>query len=217
MKKLIIANWKNNPETLEEAKSLAKACDHEAVVICPPLVFLPFLSPLPLYAHLGTQDIDIPVSELKTLAVQYIILGHSQRRLNLGETDSMVNAKVSDAIKNDLTPILCLGANVDEQFANCTKGLDKQDLQKIVYVYEPLGAISTVKDSKPVVPEVANRVIEHIHELAGPNSTVLYGGTVNKDNAADYAKYQSINGALVGAASLDPENFLQVVKIFENL
>lgn len=212
MKKLIIANWKMNPETLEQAKILALAEDYESIVICPPADFLPQI--VLQKAALGAQDFDIPAPKLQELGVKYVILGHSQRREKFGETDAMVNTKVLEALRLGITPILCLGENVDAQFANCTKEVALNDLQNIIFVYEPLGAISTVRDSKPVPPNEANQMIEHIHQLAGENSQVFYGGTVNKDNAQEYAQYSTINGALVGAASLDPGNFIKIYDIF---
>jgi triosephosphate isomerase len=212
MTKLVVANWKTNPKTLEEAKVLVLAEDHENVVICPPVEFLREI--VLQKAKLGAQDFDIPAPELKQLGVKYVILGHSQRRLKFGETDAVINAKVVEALQLGLIPILCLGDKADEQFANCTKGLTPDALQKIIFTYEPLNAISTVENSKPISPDVANQMIEHIHQLAGENSRVLYGGTVNKDNAHEYAQYPKIDGALVGAASLNPENFLVVVSEF---
>ncbi|MEJ0021320.1 MAG: triose-phosphate isomerase [Candidatus Doudnabacteria bacterium] len=164
--------------------------------------------------------------------VKYVILGHSERRLSLGETDSVVNAKIIAALKHKITPIVCLGGEegavktemknlVTRQFAEVTKDLDKKQLEKIVYVYEPIWAISTMKRSEPATGEHASELIEHIFQLlehrigkAARNLRVLYGGTVNKNNVQEYAKYPIIDGALVGAASLDTENFWQVIKEF---
>ena len=183
-----------------------KHCD---VVICPPEIFLDKINLD--HSKLGAQDL-IPGAE--ALHVQYVIVGHSERRLNLGETDFMVNAKIKEAIKNNITPILCLAENVDAQFTADTKGLDENDLQKIVYVYEPIWTISTVPNSQPVPADEANKMIVHIHSLSGAESRVLYGGTVNRDNVHEYAKYPNIDGALVGAASLDPDNFWEVINAF---
>lgn len=250
MKKLIIANWKMNPQTLDEAIGLVKSLEHQMiaglehteVVVCPPFVYLPAVSEHVHELKLGAQNVswldegpltgEISDDQLKQYNVQYVILGHSERRLNLGETDSVVNAKVIEALKNKITPILCLGGEagaredemkplVTKQFVNCTKGLDEKDLVKVVYVYEPIWAISTMKNAEHATGEHANELISHIYNLLehriGKSTSkvlVLYGGSVNKDDVHEYAKYPQICGALVGAASLDADNFLQVVKEF---
>jgi triosephosphate isomerase len=194
MKKLIVANWKMNPQTLDEARKLVSSFEHQMrfvdqhteVVVCAPFVFL---APFSHFTHkvvLGAQNVswldkgaltgEISAQQLKEWKVEYVILGHSERRLYLGETDSAVNAKVIMALKHKLTPILCLGGeegvNVDvirtvvaKQLANCTRGLEKKDLQKIVYVYEPAWAISTMKNAQPETGEQANEMIQHIYEL----------------------------------------------------
>lgn len=250
MKKLVIANWKMNPQTVEGARKLVASwehrmravSDHTEVVVCAPFLFLPALSRYTHLVSLGAQNMswgekgaltgEISAAQLKEWGVRYAILGHSERRLYLGETDSIVNAKVLAALKNKITPIICLGAEtgaikseirnlVTKQFIRVTKGLDKKQLAKIVFVYEPAWAISTMKNSEPETGEHASELIEHIYDLlekrlgkAASKVRVLYGGTVNQTNVAEYAKHSQISGALVGAASLDAENFWEVVTEF---
>jgi len=251
MKKLIIANWKMNPQKLEEARRLVSSlsyrmhlmADHTEVVICAPFVFLPGLMHHAGHIKLGAQNLswaaagpftgEISAQQLKQFKVEFVILGHSERRLFLGETDSVVNAKISACLSNQLTPILCLGGEenavrdqmktlVTKQFNACTKDLEKKQLEKIIYVYEPVWAISTMHKSTPATGEHASELIEHIHTLlakrigegAARNVKILYGGTVNKNNVSEYAKFANVDGALVGAASLESENFWQVIKEF---
>lgn len=250
MKKLIVANWKMNPQTVDEARRLVASfehrmqavSDHTEVVICPPFVYLPALMHYTHGVQLGAQNVswaqsgaltgEISAGQLKQWNVNYVILGHSERRLYLGETDSIVNAKIAAAIKNKITPIVCLGGEegaiksemktlVTKQFIKVTKDLDKKQLEKIVYVYEPVWAISTMKKSEPATGEHAYELISHIYELlekrvgkAARNVRVLYGGTVNQDNVHEYAKFSLIDGALVGAASLDSDNFWHVISEF---
>ena len=250
MKKLIIANWKMNPQTIDEARRLVSSFEyrmhsvaaHTEVVVCAPFIYL---APLAHYIHeikLGVQNIswvehgamtgEISPGQVRQWNASYVILGHSERRLYLGETDSMVNAKIVTALKYKLTPIVCLGGEEDavkdemkslvtRQFGRVTKGLDKKQLEKIVYVYEPVWAISTMKKSQPATGEHAIELITHIYDLLekkigkmARNVRVLYGGTVNKDNVSEYAKYPQIDGALVGATSLDADNFWQIVSEF---
>lgn len=251
MKKLIIANWKMNPDDLATARVLVSSLEHRMhqvfdkteVVICPPFTLL---APLMHYSHmtsLGAQNMswaaggpftgEISAAQLKNFKVNYVILGHSERRLYLGETDSMVNAKLIAALNAKITPVICLGGEEDvvknemktlvtKQFVRVTKGLDKRHLEKIIFVYEPVWAISTMKNSKPATGEHAREVIMHIQDLLAQrvgivkakSMRVLYGGTVNKDNVHEFARFAEIDGALVGAASLDAENFWKVIDEF---
>ena len=250
MKKLIIANWKMNPESLEEARTLVSSIEHRMsavsnhteVVVCPPFLYI---APFMHHTHeirVGVQNLswlekgpltgEISAKQLKEWNVQYAILGHSERRLYLGETDSVVNLKILAALKHKITPIVCLGGDegakkedmktlVTKQFAACTKDLDKRQLEKIVFVYEPVWAISTMSKSEPATGEHANELIGHIYDLLehrlgkiARTVRVLYGGTVNKNNVSEYAKFPQIDGALVGAASLDAENFWHVINEF---
>ncbi len=251
MKKIIIANWKMNPQSVEEARRLVSSFEHRMssvsanteVVICAPFVYLPPLSHYTHHIGIGAQNVswvehgamtgEISAAQIKQWNVNYVILGHSERRLYLGETDSIVNAKIITALKYKLIPIVCLGADEEatrdnikniltKQFNALTKGLEKKQIEKMIYVYEPTWAISTMRKSHPETGEHALEMIEHIYsslekklsKAAAKNIRVLYGGTVNKDNVHDYARFPEIDGALVGAASLDSDNFWQIVSEF---
>ncbi len=250
MKKLIIANWKMNPQSVDEARRLVSSLEyrmhavsgHTEVVICPPFVYLPALTHYTHGIKLGAQNVswvehgamtgEISPAQVKQWNVHYVILGHSERRLYLGETDSVVNAKIISALKYKLTPVVCLGGEegatkdemkslVTRQFNKVTKDLEKKQLEKIVYVYEPVWAISTMRKSQPATGEHAIELVNHIYDLLekkigkmAHNVRVLYGGTVNKDNVTEYAKHPKIDGALVGAASLDSDNFWEIVSEF---
>ncbi len=251
MKKLIIANWKMNPESIQDARALVSSLEHRMhlvfqkteVVICPPFTFLPAIFHYHNLSHLGAQNMswaergpftgEISANQLKAWNVQYVILGHSERRIYLGETDSMVNAKIIAALNTKITPVVCLGGEegaiksemktlVTKQFVKVTKDLDKKHLEKIIFVYEPIWAISTMRNSKPATGEHARELILHIQSLLGrrigveraKNMRILYGGTVNKDNVHEFARYPEIDGVLVGAASLELENFWRVIDEF---
>lgn len=251
MKKLIIANWKMNPDTVEQARILVSTLEHRMhqvysktdVVICPPFTFLAPLSHYSHLSHIGAQNVswaasgaftgEISAAMIKNWRAEYVILGHSERRLYLGETDSMVNAKIIACLNAKLTPVVCLGGEegaikdemktlVTKQFVKVTKGLEKKHLEKIIFVYEPVWAISTMKNSKPATGSHALELVNHIRSLLGKrltreraaNMRVLYGGTVNPDNVHEFAKFPQIDGALVGAASLDPEKFWDIINEF---
>src|SRR3989344_9190783 len=145
MAKLIIANWKSNPQTFTEALKLAKASDSKNVVIAPPYIYLQTVSWVLKKAALCAQDAfwepdgpytgEITPSQLKNLKVKYVIIGHSERRRHLNETDEMISKKVKTAVKAGLRVILCIG----ESWSTRRKGLTaakrfvasqlKQDLQ----------------------------------------------------------------------------------------
>lgn len=250
MKKLIIANWKMNPQTEQEARELLSPLEHRMglsnnveVVVCPPFVFLPKLSQSVHKLKLGAQNMnfeekgadtgEISATELKSFGVEFVILGHSERRIYEHETDQEVNQKILMALKHKITPVVCLGGGKDvnkddmgkfvtKQFHAVTKRLDQKQLEKIIFVYEPAWAISTMEKSQPATGEHARELVLRIrtllaHQLGEKQAKhvrILYGGTVNQNNVAQFAKYPEIDGALVGAASLDPENFWEVIKEF---
>jgi triosephosphate isomerase (TIM) len=251
MKKLIVANWKMNPETLDAARQLLLALEHRMhlvqdkseVVVCPPYLFLPPFSHYSHLTRLGVQNInwaeggaytgEISAPQVRQWDVEYVILGHSERRIYCGETDSLVNLKIMTALKHKIHPIVCLGGEegatktgmkrlVSKQFAAATKGLEKDDIHRIIFAYEPIWAISTMKNSKPASGDHAAELINHVRGLIAKklgkdkavHAQVLYGGTVNKVNVHEFAKYPEISGALVGGASLDSENFWEIVKEF---
>jgi triosephosphate isomerase (TIM) len=240
-----------NPQTLADARALAVPLEHRLhkamqkvdVVLCPPFIFLPALSNYLDFTLLGAQNVswakegaftgEISAQQLKNWKVSYVILGHSERRLYLGETDSIVNAKLAAALIAKMTPVVCLGGEegaveqdmqslVTRQFNGITKDLDSKHLEKVIFVYEPIWAISTMSGSKPASGEHALGMITHIQDLLGKrlgvarskNMRILYGGTVNQNNVHEFSKFPQIDGALVGSASLDLENFWAVIEEF---
>jgi triosephosphate isomerase (TIM) len=134
------------------------------------------------------------------------------------------------ALKHHIHPIVCLGGEpgakktdmarlVTRQFIAAMRGLDKEEIKRIIFAYEPIWAISTMKNSQPATGEHAVELIQHIQDLLSKKigkecakvMKILYGGTVNKNNVHEFAEHPIIDGALVGGASLDLENFWHVV------
>jgi len=251
MKKLIIGNWKMNPKTIQTARQIFASIEHRMpavsahteVAIAAPFVFLPALSHYSHHVKLGAQNVswaeagaltgEISGPQLKAWGTEFVVLGHSERRIYLGETDSMVCEKVKACLHFGITPVVCLGGDekpkkddmrklVTKQFNAITKGVLRKDLHKIIYVYEPSWAISTMKNSQPATGEHAAELVQHIQDLLAKklgkemakNCYILYGGTVNKNNVHEFARYAFIDGVLVGAASLDPDNFFEIIKEF---
>lgn len=242
MHKLIVANWKMNPSTEVEAVKLAEATDLEGVVICPPFPFLSAVAGAIKNAELGAQDVfwqesagpytgEVSAAELKNLCVSYVIIGHSERRANLGETDEMVAKKIVSALRAGITPIICVGENLAEKQSGKKEDVlarevkvglaeaSKEGAGKQIYIaYEPVWAISTSQNGthEADTPEDTLGTIQFIKdELArlGYKFDVkfLYGGSVSSRNAKDFLSKEGIHGALVGGASLRPEEFADIV------
>ncbi len=215
MKPLIVANWKCNPTTLKGAKFLFNAVGkgiknfkNVEVIICPPFTFLRDIEYKTSNIKLGAQDCfwevkgaftgEISPVMLKNLGVEYVILGHSERRKYQGETDEMINKKLKAAISAGLKPILCV-ANLS-QLGKSSKDISEE----IIVAYEPVFAIGT---GKPCEPSMAKKMRDKID-----CSRVLYGGSVNSQNAGNYIKEAGFKGLLIGGASLSSKEFIEIVK-----
>ena len=219
MKPLIVANWKCNPTTLEEAKKIFKKANFPGaeVVICPPFIYLSSLGAKGaqdcFWEEKGAYTGEISPKMLRDLGVEYVIIGHSERRV-LGETDEIINKKVKAALKAGLKPILCIGEKkgqdakkiVNDQLKKDLKGIIKKDLKKIIVAYEPVWAIGTGNFCSAVK---AGKIRKFIKEKI--NNTVLYGGSVNSKIAKDYLK-TGFDGLLVGGASLNAKEFRKIAK-----
>jgi triosephosphate isomerase len=241
MRKLLVANWKENPKSEREAMGLFRAVAKVKlsgvdVVVCPPVVYLEGVSRLyrgiPVAAKrslaLGVQDLfweeqgaytgEIGSGMVVSLGARYVILGHSERRKYAQETDAMINKKIKAVIKSGLNVILCVG----ESLAIRKKGMVaverfiknqlKKDLaglvsvKNVIIAYEPIWAIGTGKNDSPQDALEMARCIKRIVRCR-----FLYGGSVNSKNVYDYVQYKSIDGALVGGASLKAGEFKKMI------
>jgi len=242
MSKLLILNWKMNPETLKKAIALARASDFKNAVVAPPFTFLEEAEKVLKKAELGAQDLfweekgaftgEVSAKELKNAGVKYVIIGHSERRHKLGETDEMIAKKLKAAVKNGLTPVLCVGETKKEKDAGKKEevlnsqlkiGLSpltqssKLKAQSLLIAYEPVWAIGT---GDPETPESALETIKFIKTILNSkfhilNLKVLYGGSVNSKNLADYLKFKEINGVLVGSASLNKDEVRKMAALLK--
>jgi triosephosphate isomerase len=166
---------------------------------------------------------------LKKLDCSYVIVGHSERRAIHGESDELVNRKIRAVLDNEMTPIFCIGEelairesgnhveHVLQQVRAGLKGLHKPDLKKIVFAYEPVWAIGTGKtatpeDAQEVCSAIRNELKKIANEEIAENAKILYGGSVKSANVVDIMRQADVDGALVGGASLDPEEFARICK-----
>ena len=254
MKKLIAANWKENPETEKEAVALFSATakakrGNVEVAVCPPFIYLESISrsfkKLPSAGKknfsLGAQDAfweekgpytgEVGPKMLKSLGLQYVIIGHSERRKWMHETDEMVNKKITLAIKDGMSVILCVGEAlpVRKKGLAAAQSFVKDQLKKglmnikklkpkagrIVVAYEPIWSIGTGRFDEPNdaagMATFIKKTVQSLHGIK--NVPVLYGGSVNSGNVADYVQYREIGGALVGGASLKANEFKKIITI----
>jgi triosephosphate isomerase len=235
MKHLIVANWKMNPTTHKEAEDIFEAIKNglggtkSEVVICPPAIYLPLLKGLPLgaeniyYQDKGAFTGEISVGMLKDLGIEYVMIGHSERRKYFGETDEMVNKKIKKALEIGLKVIFCIGETQEEHDAGkknevlahqLAEGLrDVERVNNISIAYEPVWAIGTGNNCSV---EETKESIEFIKVTVGKlhrgESRVLYGGSVKSVNSGSYITDAGADGLLVGGASLIPEEFIAIIR-----
>lgn len=222
-KTFIVANWKSNLTGLE-AKAWLEDFNIQGlelaskdIVVCPSFVFLSDLKSYSLKNNssvkIGAQDAspfgegsytgEVNGKQLKEFA-EFVIIGHSERRKNFSETNEMVNLKIEKTFEFGLKPIICIS---DLEQVKAFQEIVKANNNFIV-AYEPLFAIgSGIADT----PENANQMIKKIKDILG-EILVLYGGSVNSSNVGQFSKMPNINGVLVGKASLDPLEFLRIIK-----
>lgn len=242
MKTLVVANWKLNPATQKEAKNLFEEVKNRVrnaknveVVICPPFVYLPSVVLKKGKLVLGAQNVffrekgaftgEVSPLMLKDLNVKYVIIGHSETRKHLGETNEIINKKINEALTAKLKPIFCVGENeredkfsvLDNQIKEGLKGILGKDIKNVVIAYEPVWAIGTGKNSS--VDETLSsilfirKIIKKLYNIkAAENIKILYGGSIDHSNAALYVKEGGANGLLVGGASLNGKEFADIVK-----
>ncbi|MBI2623916.1 triose-phosphate isomerase [Candidatus Parcubacteria bacterium] len=244
MPKLIVANWKMNPATYAEAEELlasvlegTRGARGVEVIICPPFVWLTDFSHKMKSISFGAQDVfwetqgaytgEISPAMLVSSRVTHVIVGHSERRRHLGETDEMVNRKVRAALTAGLEVILCVGEHsrdeddvvrvLDGQVSAALAGVPKQYLERLTVAYEPVWAIGTgTADTPNDALSAAISIRKTIRNLYDKKTAsgvrVLYGGSVNTANAAPFLREEGIAGALVGGASLRAEEFIEIVR-----
>ena len=240
MNNLIAGNWKMNPASKQEAEELFNKIKNgiegttAEVVICAPFVYLPLLKGLKLGAQnvyfedKGTFTGEISAKMLKDLGVEYVIVGHSERRKYFGETDEAVNKKIKKSLEVGLKVIFCVGENLEEREQDKTKEvLERQikiglsgvdDLENINIAYEPVWAISSgdpYKTKELPTPEKVKEIADYIREFVRSDTRIIYGGSANGSNSFDYLKNAGVQGLLPGGASLNPEEFIKIVKSAE--
>ncbi len=247
---LIAGNWKMNlhrAEAVALAEAVVKAIKADSgkygkaeAALCPPSVYLDAVAQVVKGSSvaLGAQNMyheangaftgELSASMLRDVGCKYVVLGHSERRHILGESNQDVNRKVLTALKGGLSPIVCVGETLQqreagqtadvvwEQFFGSLAGVSAEQMQQVVIAYEPVWAIGTGKTATPQQAEEVHADLRKILEFRYNTATaqavrIQYGGSVKPDNAAELLSQKNIDGALVGGASLKAEQFLGIL------
>lgn len=243
---IIAGNWKMN-KTPAEAAELVKAlvplvADAEAeVVVCPPFVCLEAVRKVieGTNIKLGAQNVhfeksgaftgEISADMLLAMGVEYVIIGHSERRQYFGETDCTVNKRARAALTAGLKPIICVGESLAERENGITdelvgmqtklalKEIDAAQLEQLVIAYEPIWAIGTGKtataqEANATIGAIRKAIAQVYGEDVAQKVRIQYGGSMNPKNASELMAQSEIDGGLIGGASLKAEDFSKVVK-----
>ena len=244
-KKVIAGNWKMNMlpneaiEMINELTPLVKDTDNE-VVLCVPYIDL-FYSLLHVQGtniKIGAQNMhfepkgaytgEISGKMLKSIGVEYVIIGHSERRQYFNETDESVNKKIKAAFENELKPIVCVGETLEEresgkafdiitnQTQKALEGLTEEQVSGTIIAYEPIWAIGTGKTAtKEDANEACGKIREKIAQIYGQNVAdgviIQYGGSMKQENAKELLEMSDIDGGLIGGASLKADTFAKIV------
>ncbi|HEY3226857.1 MAG TPA: triose-phosphate isomerase [Planctomycetota bacterium] len=249
---LIAGNWKMNG-SLGEAEALARAIRKDLderpvegieVLVCPPYLALGRVREVldGSSIRLGAQDVhweakgaftgEISPPMLREAGCTHVIVGHSERRHIMGESNELVNRKLRAALAHELIPIVCVGELLEERSAGDTRkvverqaqkafeGVAPGDAARAVLAYEPVWAIGTGRTASPhQAQEVHHFLRNTLGRIAGPEAAerirILYGGSVKPDNIRDLMAQEDVDGALVGGASLDAASFAKIVRYKE--
>ncbi len=245
--KLIAGNWKMNNDIeeslklVESFKSMSKDFDDRVtVLVCPPFTSL-FSVKEALKGYnikIGAQNMhyedkgaytgEVSPIMLKNMGVEYVIIGHSERRQYFNEVDESVNKKLKAALEYDIIPIVCVGETlvqreqgieketVKNQIVKAFENIEHNNAKKIVVAYEPIWAIgtgktATSKEANDMAAYIRSCIAEIYDNQVAQTIAIQYGGSVNGNNANEILNQEDIDGALVGGASLKADEFLKII------
>ncbi len=245
-KKVIAGNWKMNKlpneamEFIEELAPLVKSTENE-VILCVPYIdlFYALLTVQGTNIKVGAQNMhfeekgaytgEVSAEMLKAINVEYVIIGHSERRQYYNETDEAISQKLKKALEVGLKPILCVGETLEEkesgkaekiittQVKLALSELKKNQIQNVIIAYEPIWAIGTGKtataeDANNSIKAIRNELLKEYGKDISEKVIIQYGGSVKSTNAKELFGMSDIDGALVGGASLNAQEFAKIVE-----
>ena len=244
-KKVIAGNWKMNMlpneaiNFIDEFAPMVKDTKNE-VILCVPYtdLFYALLNVQGTNIKIGAQNMhweesgaytgEVSAQMLKSIGVEYVIIGHSERRQYFAETDETVNKKIKSALAVGLKPIVCVGETLEQretgvieqiitnQVEKAFEGISATDLENIIVAYEPIWAIGTGKtatkeDANTTIMQIRKKLAEMYGQNEAEGVIIQYGGSVKSSNAKELFEMSDIDGGLVGGASLKPEEFSKIV------
>ena len=244
-KKVIAGNWKMNMlpnETIEYINSFSKLVENtdNEVILCVPYtdLFYALMTAQGTNIKIGAQNMhfaekgaytgEVSAKMLKSIGVEYVIIGHSERRQYFNETDETVNKKIKAAFANGLKPIVCFGETLEQREVGKTveiitkqtelalEGLTNEQVKNTIIAYEPIWAIGTGKtatseDANNSIKEIRNKIADIYGKDVAEEVIIQYGGSVKSTNAKELFEMSDIDGGLVGGASLKAEEFSKIV------
>lgn len=247
-KNIVAGNWKMNKDLasgLAFVKELEEALDGQKlgceVIVGVPFIHLSKVAELAKNVGVAAQNCadksegaftgEVSAAMVASTGARYVILGHSERRAYYGETDAVLAEKVNLALKNNLTPIFCIGevkeereagkhfSVVEEQIEKALFHLSPEEFGKIVLAYEPVWAIgtgltATADQAQEIHAHIRGFLANKYGEQLADNCTILYGGSANGSNAKDLFSRPDVDGGLIGGASLAVDKFLPVIEAF---
>ena len=248
-KKVIAGNWKMNmlPDAairfIDELAPLVKDTENE-VILCVPYtdLFYSLLTAQNTNIKIGAQNMhweesgaytgEVSGQMLKAIGVEYVIIGHSERRQYFAETDETVNKKLKSAFKYGLKPIVCVGETLEEREAGkaeeiitsqtekALEGLTNEQVENTIIAYEPIWAIGTGKtatseDANNAIKSIRNKISNIYGQMIAERVIIQYGGSVKSSNAKELFTMSDIDGGLVGGASLKSDEFAKIVNYYK--
>ncbi|MES3016997.1 MAG: triose-phosphate isomerase [Bacteroidota bacterium] len=253
-KNIVAGNWKMNLDHAAGLQLFSEILNlisndvkgSQEVVVCPPFVHISSLAQL-LKANssvsVGAQNChqsdsgaytgEISASMLKSSGATYVIIGHSERRAFFAEDDLVLAKKLDAVLKNDMTPIYCIGETLEQrnagthfdviesQLKEAAFHLEDDQFKKLVLAYEPVWAIGTGLTATPEQAQevhafIRQKVSEQYSAKLADELTILYGGSCNPKNAAELFGQEDIDGGLIGGASLKANDFVEIIKVFNS-
>jgi len=245
-RKVIAGNWKMNMDVHQSQKLVSEILnglgkDSKAeVIVCPPYTSLSEVNSLlkgtqvklgaqnMYYEESGAYTAEISADMLKSVGCEYVILGHSERRVIFNESDELVNKKIKSALAKGLKPIFCVGELLEQrekgetmkvvssQIEKGLEGISAEQMKNIIVAYEPVWAIGTGKTATPQQAQevhlfIRELVTENFSSIVAEKLIIQYGGSVKPDNSRELLSQKDIDGALVGGACLKADSFLSII------